>query len=414
MKFPVAISAAFGALICFAESAFSAQIWTQTSAPTTNWVSVACSADGTKIVAAAGTALVTQTGSRAGPIYTSTDSGATWAPTGAPLTTWTAVACSADGTRLVAAGLGQWPIDLGGSIYTSTDSGATWIQTSAPISVWNSMACSADGTQIIGTDFSVIYASENAGAAWAPTFTNNGGNPFVGFTSVASSANGRVLIGGARTTLYNYSNNCYTSTDSGANWTPTTFVPNPVSWISVASSADGVALLAAFGPWLYRSPDSGTTWTQMNVAVGNASILSVASSADGTRLVAGTFLPGGIYTSADSGYFWFSNDVPITGSGPAFVASSADGATLVAAVNDGGIWVSRTSAIPLLSITAPGSNVIVSWTVPSMNFTLQQNAALNTTNWTDVPIAPTLNLTNLHQEVLVDPTLGRNFYRLKH
>jgi hypothetical protein len=184
--------------------------------------------------------------------------------------------------------------------------------------------------------------------------------------------------------------------------------------MSVASSADGSALFAAFGPWLYRSPDSGTTWAQMNARVADASVVSLASSADGTNLVAGTYLPVGIYTSADSGNSWSSNNLPIAGSGPAFVAASVDGATLIAAVNNGGIWVSQITAPPLLNITAAGSNVILSWLVPSTDFTLQQNAALNTTNWTDVPIAPTLNLTNLHQEVLVGPDSGSRFYRLRH
>src|SRR3989442_1029319 len=84
-----------------------AQSWMQTSAPITNWTSIASSADGSKLVAVA----------NPGPIYTSTNSGDTWTPTSAPTTNWQAVASSADGGRLIA-------VVNGGGIYTSPDAGA--------------------------------------------------------------------------------------------------------------------------------------------------------------------------------------------------------------------------------------------------------------------------------------------------
>ena len=80
-----------------------AQTWTQTSAPSTNWQSIASSADGSKLVAS---------GFRVdGPIYTSTNSGATWTLTSAPSQSWNSVASSADGIQLVA-------VQYVGSIYT--------------------------------------------------------------------------------------------------------------------------------------------------------------------------------------------------------------------------------------------------------------------------------------------------------
>ena len=96
-----------------------AQTWTQTSAPITNWTSVASSADGTKLVA-----LV-----YGGPIYKSTNSGATWTITTAPITNWQAAAASADGTKLVAV------VD-GGQIYLSSNSGETWAAASTPATNW--------------------------------------------------------------------------------------------------------------------------------------------------------------------------------------------------------------------------------------------------------------------------------------
>jgi hypothetical protein len=57
-----------------------AQTWTQTSAPSNNWVSVAMSADGRRLAAVAN-----YTGGTAGGgIFISTNSGATWVATSAP------------------------------------------------------------------------------------------------------------------------------------------------------------------------------------------------------------------------------------------------------------------------------------------------------------------------------------------
>ena len=92
-----------------------AQPWTQTSAPVTNWSSVASSADGGKLIAAVGNPF-----GPPGHVYTSTNSGATWAPTTAPITNWASVASSADGTRLVAAAGGIYYNYS--PIFTSADS----------------------------------------------------------------------------------------------------------------------------------------------------------------------------------------------------------------------------------------------------------------------------------------------------
>src|SRR5579859_6161768 len=83
-----------------------AQNWTLTSAPITNWTSVASSADGSKLAAVIG----------GGGIYTSPDSGATWIAASVPRTNWQAVACSTDGAKLVA-------VVNGGGIFISTNSG---------------------------------------------------------------------------------------------------------------------------------------------------------------------------------------------------------------------------------------------------------------------------------------------------
>src|SRR5947209_392607 len=93
------------------------QNWKPLSAPVTNWVSVASSATGKHLFAAArGTP--NGNGTPPGPVYRSDDSGATWTQTVAPITNWTSIACSGDGSVLIGS--------AEGAVFVSTDSSATW------------------------------------------------------------------------------------------------------------------------------------------------------------------------------------------------------------------------------------------------------------------------------------------------
>ena len=142
---------------------------------------------------------------------------------------------------------------------------------------------------------------------------------------------------------------------------------------------------------------------------------SVASSADGRQLVA---VAGGccgatgpVYSSTNAGVHWVSNNVPIAGW--TAVASSADGNTLVAGNSSGAIYVSRSTPAPVLNLTPSGTNAVVSWLIPSLPFTLQQNPDLTTTNLTSVTNPPVLNLTNLYNEVTLPLSSSNTFYRLQ-
>ena len=172
------------------------------------WVSVASSADGTKLVAVSNGNINYNNINNLGYIYTSTDSGVTWKQTG-PQTNWTSVASSADGTKLVAAAM-AYTVDgheassddplVGGGLYTSSDSGATWTLTGSSANilspdwsqgVWHSVASSADGTKLVAWEVERIYTSVNSGVTWKPAAL-----PFVLTVSgsVASSADGTKLI----------------------------------------------------------------------------------------------------------------------------------------------------------------------------------------------------------------------------
>ena len=158
----------------------------QANAPSNCWRSVASSADGRKLVAVAGTVYnLPGFFNATNAIYTSTNSGITWMQTSAPSNDWVAVASSADGKRLVA--VDQLP----NSIWTSPDSGITWISNSVPHDGWYSVASSADGIRLLAGG-EHIYISINSGMDWssdnAPAKTT--------WLSVASSADGNKLVGG--------------------------------------------------------------------------------------------------------------------------------------------------------------------------------------------------------------------------
>src|SRR3974390_3161741 len=94
-----------------------------------------------------------------------------WTPMpGSPIDYWPSIACSADGNKLVA-------IEGGTSttrFYTSTNSGATWTQQTNAPDGFLCAASSADGNKlVIGTGNGPVYISTDSGATWNPTDTPN-------------------------------------------------------------------------------------------------------------------------------------------------------------------------------------------------------------------------------------------------
>ncbi len=76
----------------------SAPVWTQTAAPSNDWLSIACSSNGTRVIAAYSVKTLS-------PIFTSTNAGTTW-QSNALKRAWYGVASSSDGRRLAAMGSG--------------------------------------------------------------------------------------------------------------------------------------------------------------------------------------------------------------------------------------------------------------------------------------------------------------------
>lgn len=251
--------------------------WTSNSLPCQNWNAIACSADGTKLLAASYPDYPIYTTG----VYTSTNAGATWAQvTGlSQAAWWGAVAVVADGSALFAAFAQE------GGIYRSTNSGATWERTGAPAKNWSAVASSADGTRLAGLALRQIFTSTNAGVTWLEATNAPSGY----WQCLALSADGTKLLAGL------FGGGIYTSTDSGATWISNS-VPSEL-WSSVAASADGTKLVAVAdcNRATYTSTNGGLLWTSNALAPNNLS--GVVSSADGNRLAAISTTTALMYTA---------------------------------------------------------------------------------------------------------------------
>jgi hypothetical protein len=185
----------------------------------------------------------------------------------------------------------------------------TWLPTSAPNKSWTGLASSADGNRLVAVVYGGgIYVSENFGFSWDLT-----GAPVEGWEAVASSEDGRKLVavgdGGV-----------FTSSNWGRNWIMDQLpsgIGYGVFWVSVTSSCDGskLAVVNYYESLVYLSMNSGATWTSNSIANADnyqsfGSARSIASSADGTKLAVAT-LGGTIFTSTNSGVDWMATTAPI-------------------------------------------------------------------------------------------------------
>jgi hypothetical protein len=204
------------------------------------------------------------------------------------------------------------------------------------------------------------------------------------------------------------------STNAGATWLSYTNLPPTFGrndWPAIAASADG-SKLVWLDPSHYEilvSTNSGANWTaSQSYSEGTPNVWQIASSADGATFVVAN--ESYTYVSTNSGASWMKSSFPFPHNSYISVTSSANGRKLVAAAQPGGIY---TLQPPSLTMTAAGTNAIISW--PSLSsggiFTLQANSDLTKPTWTNVVGAPIIVITG-RCHVLVPATATRSFFRL--
>ena len=380
------------------------QTWIPTAAPNTNWISLATSADGTRLIAT--TAWPWQ------EVFISTNRGDMWNRNS--LTGYfTDVACSADAAVFLA---------VGGGCRFSTNSGVTWTVPVTPNLEYavqgQSCACSADGkTMYVAANESaptgLIYVSTNSGANWDVHST-------VGLNAIACSADGRVAICAGSGGYHGFAGLIQVSTNWGADRTTANFPMSGHGWDRVAASADGRTLFAtmryAYDQTLrgiYRSTDSGTTWSPTTATNIEATCLTV--SANGQNVVYAQS-SGEVFRSDDGGNTW-SNFDTFTAS-DATIISSADGATLFGMkgsfflTSSGFIYRSTLQPLPQLRLEPWDTGLRLSWLVPSKPYVLQFKTNSLFANWNELDALPVLNPMNLNYEVTVPRTAESAFFRL--
>jgi photosystem II stability/assembly factor-like uncharacterized protein len=267
--------------------------WTQTSAPSNCWISVASSADGSRLAAGDMRIFFIKPTlyELLGEVYTSTNGGLSWKSNCVDASDLGAspincIASSADGNKLA--------VSAGFYIYTSTNGGADWTRNAEPppLLQWNSVACSADGSRLVATALpdvlsgtGYISVSTNAGATWTQTRAPTN----YAWCATASSADGLRLVAAP------FAGPILTSTNGGATWTQAGLVVTNQPFL--ASSADGTRLsVTMYGGGIYSSVDGGVTWTQDDAP--DAIWAKIASSADGAKRAAAAY-SGGLFTSPD-------------------------------------------------------------------------------------------------------------------
>jgi hypothetical protein len=295
---PPRIGARIGMAVTADDGTGSGGSWTARESQR-DWCGVACSYDGTFILAS---------DKSPGYLYTSDDSGVTWTQR-ADSRAWRGVAASSDGSKLVA-------VVGSGYIYTSDDSGVTWTQR-ADSRVWRAVCSSADGVKLAATVSSgYIYTSADSGVTWTQRATSEN------WTSIASSSDGSKLVacinGGY----------IYTSDDSGVTWTQR---DSSISAWSAASSSDGTRLAVGGSSGVRISSDSGVTWELLGQSFGGG-VFALASSGSGAVLLAGV-QGGKLWISNNYGVSWVEYESNRYWNG---AAASENGAKLVAvAINSG-------------------------------------------------------------------------------
>jgi hypothetical protein len=327
-----------------------------------------------------------------GPIFTSTNAGATWITNLAPSYPWTGVASSADGNRLVA-------VSTTGGIWTNfADAWGPDFQSSPLATFWQCVGSSLSGSNFVAAGIQlttpVIYYSTNAGVTWNKS-TGAGGT----LKSIAFAGNGANVFAAGNAVL--------ASTNSGASWTALS--APPINFLACSQNGLKLAGISTNGNGpVYTSANGGLTWAT-NV-VGQASPWTcIASSADGVKLAAAT-VSSGIYSSADSGAHWQTGEAG--GLDFTSIASSADGTALVAVATN--YIFTGLAPLPVLKLAMSGTNALISWPTNVAGYSLYLFYKTNLTNSLWQFVSPSPVITNGVYRVTLPATNSQIFFKLEN
>ena len=251
--------------------------WSSGGSFTNTWTAVCSSSDGTKLYACDGTT---------GDIYRTSNSGLSWTQIIISGTqNFRCIACSNDGSTIVAGSSNANGGD--GYLHISSDSGSTWYPQTFyffPVS-WNSVSISGNGMKILATFESspIVYGELNSGN-WSWQF--RGGYFTKNWTGITISNDGKVGYA-CETDSNGTTGNIWTNSTEIYDWSTWTKLVNSPDeiWSHITTTIDGVKMSATVNSGsLYVSTDSGTTITAK--MSGSYSWKGVCYSSDGNILLA--------------------------------------------------------------------------------------------------------------------------------
>ena len=229
----------------------------------------------------------------AGASYSSHDLGVTWRTNSLPAG---GAVLSADGTKWVCSTSGADPGGLiPGGIYVSMDAGASWQLTSAPVTNWTSIALSRDGTRLVAVfNKNQVYVSSDSGLTWTNRIATSPTNSLA-FIACSSDGNKFVAIGNGIVCV---------STNTGETWDNTGTTPDHlVGPMTASEDVNTLALISEDGNGeIFSSTNSGATWDQRVPKIAGEPYSSglipadIALSSNGSRLLAALY-PGYIFSS---------------------------------------------------------------------------------------------------------------------
>ena len=326
------------------------------------------------------------------PIWTSRDSGMTWAAiAGSPTAQWTDVKTSSDGEIIVALGQTEMGQVDNGVVWQSHDAGATWVNKfDEPAMTYTHVSMSSSGSVILLSSSSGLMLSVNSGDS---------------FETLTPTDCGVVAVSGDGLSLFaECGDDLTTSTDNGVTWSTMTVDANAHVWTSIDSSEDGHTLLAVGSllghfPGAYWSSDAGVHWhpvSGFNSTYVGSEFSQGSMSRDGTTMVVSRY-GGKPWYSTDGGDLWveatINNNIGVTD-----FALSEHGDFIYSAVEDIGVVVRRTPLPTLTGIDVAtdtpngGSTFTLTGTnlegMTTVTFGGTQGSVVGTTSTTATVVSP--------------------------
>lgn len=238
----------------------------------------------------------------------------------------------------------------GGGVFSSTDSGGTWAATSGQPASNRLQAIvlqpGAPAKLFAASYGSGVYVSPDSGASWSACTNSGLTGSALNVTTLASDATGR-LYAGTGTGIF-------TSTDCDA-WTSITGdlsidATKPPVAIVIDPTLPNTIYAGLDGGGVYKSINGGTNWTAANNNLTNLRVKALARSSAGTFFAA-TY-GNGVFNTTDSGDTWsvcgsMANQnvlsLTIDGSGRLYAGTEAG---IFTSTNNCATWTAINSTLP--------------------------------------------------------------------